>query len=242
MSKNLCPENNLNFENSQQIRFEIPIIAGTYTASSVIESTDTDSSLCLMLFYYADGNTKEVYIGRSENGERVSKTFDLSQDATRVRIYASEGYSLSVGDTGIFTDLMIESGSVATDYVPYGDDPEPGPIPEKVDWVEQLAYWMAMAGKITLEKLPEPTCRETKLIRRYLDPTFELDFTLPQSRVEQYLMDLVNGTTTMLAETPKSDCEKYLYIMIGGTLTESEMPNPDSSELNYWMNEYIKTL
>lgn len=121
MSKNLCPENNITFETSYQIRFEIPIPAGTYTCSAVIESTDTDSAACLMLFTYADGSSKEVYLTRKP-GERVFKTTELTQDSTRVRIYASEGHSLSSGDTATYSKLQIEAGDQMTEYVPYGEE------------------------------------------------------------------------------------------------------------------------
>ena len=239
MSKNLCPENNITFENSQQIRFETNLLAGTYTASSIVESTDTDSSFCLMLFYYADGSTKEVYIGRSENGERVSNTFDLTEEATRVRIYASEGYSLSVGDTCIFTNLMIETGSVATDYVPYGGDPEPEPTPEEdVDDIEVIAYWMAMAGAVPITVLPEPTCRETILIRKILDPSYKFKVFAPQSVTEEYLFDMINGTVGTILNVPQSDKEKYLHLMVGGTV--EEMPNPEGCLLNFWMSKAVE--
>lgn len=241
MSKNLCPENDLIFENSQTIRFEENIPAGTYTASAIVKSTDTDGSTCLMLFTYADGTTKEVYIGRSVDQERVFKTAEFTKEVSRVRIYASEGYNPSVGDTGTFTQLMIEAGSEMTEYVPYGDDPEPEPEPEdSKEQAEIIYYWMAMAGMIPILVLPEPSCRETELLRRLLDSTYQPSFTLDQSdsRVEKYLWDLINGTQEMLSNIPKSDKEKFLHVKIGGTV--SEMPNPEACELNFWMNEWLK--
>lgn len=233
MSKNLCPENNLSFENSQTVRFETALPAGTYTTSAVVKSTDTDSDVCLMLFYYADGTTKESYISRSIGDERVSKTETFAQDVTRVRIYASEGYNPSVGDTATFINLMIEAGSVATDYVPYGDDPEPEPTEDEQAEAEVSMYWAAVAAVIPTAVLPEPTCRETILLKKLLDSTYEVPFTNSQSRVEGYLWDLVNGTTEMLTNIPKSDKEKYLHCMIGGTV--DEMPNLGACEVNYWM-------
>lgn len=244
MSKNLCPENNITFENSQTIRFETPIPAGTYTVSSIVESTDTDSANCLLLFYYEDNSTLEVYIGRSSGSERVSKTFVLTQDATKVRIYASEGYNPSVGDTATFTQLMIEAGDQMTDYVPYGEEPAPEePMSEEV---EIILHYMALAGHIGLSYLvdhvPYPTCRETALLRKLLDPSYEVPFLWisADARVERYLVDLINGTTERLSDIPKSDKEKYLHVAIGGTV--DEMPNPDACLLNYWMNEWLKKL
>ena len=126
MSKNLCPENNVTVEQAYSIKMPngdgLALNPGTYTISAVIQSTDTDSSVCLMLFTYTDDSTKEVYIHRSENGERVSETVTLTSQTKRLRLYAGEGNSLSEGDTATYTNLMIEAGSMATDYVPYGEE------------------------------------------------------------------------------------------------------------------------
>lgn len=245
--KNLCPENNLSFENSQTIRFETPLPIGTYTVSAIVESTDTDSSVCLLLFTYQDDNMKEVYIGRSSNSERVSKTFELTQDATKVRIYASEGYNPSVGDTATFTKLMIEEGEEMTDYLPYGeeetkpDEPDTGPSDIWIH-MEVLNYYMALSGDYDSSMLPTPTCRETMLLKKLLDPSYKVPFIWlsEASRVERYLVDLINGTTEMLSNIPKSDKEKYLHVAIGGTVDET--PNPDACLLNYWMNKWIEKL
>lgn len=236
MSRNLCPVNDLTFENSQQIKFEIPLAAGTYTSSAVVSSTDTDSAVCLMLFYYADGNTKEVYINRSKNGERVSKTAEFTQEVTRVRIYASEGYSMSVGDTGTFSKLQIEAGSQMTEYVPYGEEEMLS------DWddpqTEIGKYYKALAGG-NIEP-PEPSCRETMLLKKLLDSTYTVPFENKHtSIVESYLWDLINGTAEMLTNTPQSDVEKYLHVMLGGTV--ENMPIVDC-ERNYWMNKYIEKM
>lgn len=241
MSKNLCPENNVTFETSYQIKFETPLPDGTYTCSAVIESTDTDSASCLMLFYYADGSTKELYITRKP-GERVFKTVELAQDSTRVRIYASEGHSLSSGDTATYSQLQIEAGSEMTDYMPYEDEPESEE--DVYEEFEVIAYWIAMSGLIPVTSLTGPSCRETILIRKILDSTYEVPFTNTNesSRTEKYLWDLVNGTGEMLTNIPKSDKEKYLHLMIGGTVLEEDMPDPDACELNYWLNKTLEAM
>lgn len=248
--KNLCPENDIAFENSQTIRFETPLPIGSYTVSAIVESTDTDSSVCLMLFTYADGSTKEVYIGRSpvDSTERVFKIFELTQDATKVRIYASEGYSLSVGDTATFTKLMIETGDQMTDYLPYGEEEPDEPENPDQNWsdvilgddYEVVVYYAALAGVATIQKPYCPTCRETMLLQKLLDPSYEVQFTHLQSRVEAYLWNLITNKPVMLLNTPQSDKEKYLHVAIGGTV--DEMPNPDACLLNFWMNEWIKKL
>lgn len=246
MSKNLCPGNNISFDNSQTVRFDTPIPAGEYTVSAIVESTDTDSSNCLLLFYYPDNATLEVYIGRSpvDSTERVFKTFNLAQDATKVRIYAGEGHNPSVGDTATFTNLMIEAGNQMTDYVPYGEEepsPEPEPEPDVTyEEYEVIAYYSVLAGLRDVSTLMMPTCRETHLLRKLLDPNYEVSFTSVQSRTEMYLWDLIKGTTYGLNNIPKSDKEKYLHIAIGGTV--DEMPNPGVCELNHWMYQWLKKL
>lgn len=115
--KNLCSTTVLTFETSEQIKFAENIPAGDYILSASIESTDTDSTANLALFYYTDGSTKEVYLTRGSG--RVSKTFTLTKEATRVRLYASEGHSLSSGDTSTWSDIQIEAGSEMTAFEPY---------------------------------------------------------------------------------------------------------------------------
>lgn len=420
--KNLCPTNNLTFETSEQIKFTENIPAGDYIISAHIESTDTDSTANLALFYYADGSTKEVYLTRGSG--RVSKTFTLTNEVSRVRLYASEGHSLSSGDTAAWSDIQIEAGSEMTafepyltesyglpgvpvkkdgsytdkngqqwvadeidfgsgkyiqrigrivlsndynlqentyiyggdtigaiwnnlipedydcppglceyapvgDYMPwdidtsfiwvgsvgldlvfwidvirylgfttvdefktwlgdkkipvfyklntpiehdlpqdlmdawagivtydgntivdndqdawmdvmYGDEPEPEPEPEDSDEheAEITLYYACLAGAFDLDILPNPSCRETMLIRKLIDPAYELPVFIFNSKVEFYLLDLINGTTAyMLGNIPKSDKEKYLHKAIGGTV--DEMPNPNACAINYWMNAWI---
>lgn len=245
MSKNLCPENKLFIENSYTVRFETPIPAGIYTASAIVESTDTDGSTCLLLFTYSDNATTEVYIGRSGNGERVSKTFTLAKDATKVRIYAGEGYSPSVGDTCTFTQLQIEAGDQMTDYVPYGEEevtPEPEEPGEDLTFkeFEIVSYYAALATGLPAVAVLYPTCREAHLLRKLLDPSYEVPFTSVQSRTEMYLWDLIKETTYGLNNIPKSDKEKLLHVAIGGTV--DELPNPGVCLLNYWMHQWLKKL
>ena len=420
--KNLCQTNNLTFETSEQIRFTENIPAGDYVISAIIESTDTDSTTNLALFYYTDGSTKEVYLTRDITGARVFKTFTLTKEATRVRLYASEGHTLSSGDTATWSDIQIEAGSEMTVFEPYitesygfpgvpvskdgtytdengqqwvadeidfgsgkyiqrigriilanDDNLQANPyiyggdtigaiwrnlVPEEYDappglceyapvgdympwdidtsfiwvgsvgldvvfWIDVIRYlgfttvdelktwlgdkkipvfyrlnepiehdlpqnlmdayaqlatydgstvvdndqdaWMdvtysesgsedlmeqaelslyfaAMAHIIPLAICPGPTCRITQLLREYLDP----DYTAPlmwldeNSYAERYVVDLINGTQTMLTHIPKSDMEKYLHCMIGGTV--DEMPDSNACELNYYMSKALEEM
>lgn len=119
VQKNLCPVNDISVETSEQVKFGKSLPAGTYTISGVITSTDTDVSQCLILFYYDDGTTKEVNIGRSVGSERVSVIATLDKSFSRIRVYAGESYATSSGDTATCSDFMVEAGSSATEYEAY---------------------------------------------------------------------------------------------------------------------------
>lgn len=100
---------------------------------------------------------------------------------------------------------------------------------------EAIMYYEAWSGR-SLE-LPDPTCRHTMLIKKILDPSYVLPFTVTENScdADRYLWDLINGTTTMLVKEPKTDMAKYLHLMLGGTV--DTMPDPNSSFLSYWMNQ-----
>lgn len=105
-------------------------------------------------------------------------------------------------------------------------------------YAELALYYKALAGFASLEDLPMPHSRESSLVRKLLDSSYELEFTVTDnsSRNERYLWDLINGTTSMLTNVPKSDTEKFLHVMIGGTV--EEYPTVDT-ELDYWMDKCV---
>lgn len=120
-SKNLSDVANVEISGSQTVTFGKEIPAGTYTISAVVTSTDTDTTECLMLFYYTDSTTKEVSIKRSTGDARVSTTTTFDKAVNKVRIYAADNHGNSTGDTASVKDLQIEAGSTATAYEPYDD-------------------------------------------------------------------------------------------------------------------------
>lgn len=107
---------------------------------------------------------------------------------------------------------------------------------------EVMTYYIALAGKRSINSLKRPSCRESMLLRKILDPNYEMSFLWisEASRVESYLVNFIIGATDMLSNIPKSDKEKYLHVAIGGAV--DKMPNPDACLLNYWMNEWLKKL
>lgn len=105
-------------------------------------------------------------------------------------------------------------------------------------YAELALYYKALAGFESLDNLPMPHSRESSLVRKLLDSSYELGFTVTEnsSRNERYLWDLINGTTSMLTNVPKSDTEKFLHMMIGGTVEEYTVVD---TELDYWMDKCV---
>lgn len=144
------------------------------------------------------------------------------------QLHTYEPTTIVGNDQGVWMEVAyqaIETEEPDQEWSDIGDD------------VEVVVYYAALAGYVTIQKPYCPTCRETMLLQKLLDPSYEVPFIWlsESSRVEKYLVDLINGTTEMLSNIPKSDKEKYLHVAIGGTV--DEMPNPDACLLNYWMNE-----
>ena len=248
MGKNLSNVNTLSFTGSQSVTFENVIPSGVYTISAVVESADTDAEYCLILFTYSDDTTKEVSINRSADGERVSTTTTFEKDVKKARFYAGSSYTTSTGDTASFDMIQIEAGEQMTDYEAYQPetDPEPEPEPEPPEPPESEyeppaseigKYYKALAG-YTVD-LPEPTCRETQLIKKLIDSEYVPDFTSAGCNTEAYLFDLINGTQEMAEHEPGNDAEKYLAALTGNTV--EDMPELDC-ERNFWMNEAVKAM
>ena len=137
------------------------------------------------------------------------------------------------GSTVISTDEDVSgiSAKVVTDVISKNAWFDP--------YAELALYYKALAGFESLDNLPMPHSRESSLVRKLLDSSYELGFSVNEnsSRNERYLWDLINGTSVMLANVPKSDTEKFLHMMIGGVV--EEYPVVDT-ELDYWMDKCIQ--
>ena len=136
------------------------------------------------------------------------------------------------GSTVISTDEDVSgiSAKVVTDVISKNAWFDP--------YAELALYYKALAGFESLDNLPIPHSRESSLVRKLLDSSYELGFSVNElsSRNERYLWDLISGTSTMLTNIPKSDTEKFLHMMIGGTV--EEYPTVDT-ELDYWMDKCV---
>lgn len=88
---------------------------GTYTLSA--SSINSSSNNHLFLFYLEEGN-KYVYLSNSS----LSSTFTISKTSSRVVIYSADTSGNSSSTTTTFNKLMLNEGSSAKPYEPYGEE------------------------------------------------------------------------------------------------------------------------
>ena len=94
----------------------VSLNAGTYTLSvKSIESTS--NSYKLFILKMSNGTTKDIVL----SNVILSKTFTIDTNATLLSIYSDKDYSSSKNVTTTFHELMLQEGSIATSYEPYGE-------------------------------------------------------------------------------------------------------------------------
>lgn len=100
---------------------EVPIPAGTYTMSAVVRYLEGGHTVIKTnLRFRNDGG--EVAQAQIDVGypERTSVTFTLSEEVTKIRFYGSTGSTEEYWtDKASYTNIQIEVGLLATDYVPF---------------------------------------------------------------------------------------------------------------------------
>lgn len=158
----------------------------------------------------------------------VESSLTTEQIEAFQQLHTYEGTTIMENDQEVWTE--VEYVQAEEEEMPLGDIPE------------VIVHYCVLAGGLTSNLLINPAYRETMLLRKLIDPSYKVPFIwlTESSRVEKYLLDLINGTTKMLSNIPKSDKEKYLHLAIGGTV--DEMPDPNACLLNYWMNEWVNSL
>lgn len=110
----------IEFEKVTMNTFSIPLIAGTYTITADIESTDTDAETCLVAV-----GKKNVILPRGKN---VSVSFEITEETPTIQMYASNNYVNSDGDIATFKNVMLNTGDKALPCEPYtGGQPSPNP-------------------------------------------------------------------------------------------------------------------
>lgn len=104
------------------INIPVNIEAGKYRVYfGTLASDDTDAEICQACFL--DSNSAQVSNWLSfERGSDVSAAATLTSTATTLRLYASDSYAHSAGDTVTYTDGMVckdTDWAISQKYVPY---------------------------------------------------------------------------------------------------------------------------
>lgn len=89
---------------------------GTYTISCNVSSNDTKANTCQIVA--TDTNNEIVLNIQMERINNSTKTFTLTKPTTRFIFRSSSGYVSGSTVEFSFTNIQIEKGSVATEYVP----------------------------------------------------------------------------------------------------------------------------
>ena len=126
---NIYPTQSVEFTREYSVDLGKTYPAGTYTFSGVVKSSDTDVSVCTVLFNLDNTNVGSMFISRSSQTERIVYTKKISGEFNRIGFYAADGWSTSMNDVGTFTDIMINEGETALPYEPYTGG-QPGPNPD----------------------------------------------------------------------------------------------------------------
>lgn len=113
--KNLWKLGSRTFAKYESYRFVLP--PGTYTLSSLVTSSDTDSNVSL--FTIIGNNSNSIANVRLARNVRTSGTFTITEPSAQIRFYSGYNNAQSVNDTATWADIQIEYGSTATSYAPY---------------------------------------------------------------------------------------------------------------------------
>lgn len=113
--KNLWKLGSRTFAKYESYRFVLP--PGTYTLSSLVTSSDTDSNVSL--FTIIGNNSNSIANVRLARNVRTSGTFTITEPSAQIRFYSGYNNDQSVNDTATWADIQIEYGSTATSYAPY---------------------------------------------------------------------------------------------------------------------------
>lgn len=114
-TSNMWPYGNI-YKFERQAEFNVYLPSGGYTLAADVESTDTDGSICGVVFIYTDDT--QLYWGISR-GTGARTTFTLEKDVKKIRLYAGGAWSTSEGDKASFCNIQITKGFAKYVYAPY---------------------------------------------------------------------------------------------------------------------------
>lgn len=96
---------------------EFALPAGTYTVSAIVSSTGTNASKSCIAFCKDEAGNPLASVNLDRNAREYG-TFTLPEDANLIVLYAETTSSNSAGDTAVWKNIQIESGTLMTDYIP----------------------------------------------------------------------------------------------------------------------------
>lgn len=121
--KNQCPVNaGSNTLPTRWLQISVQLQPGTYKVYfGSLSSTDTDAATCQVIGFDAGNALATNYI-YPERGSDVAADLTVTAETSYVRIYPSDSYAHSDGDTVTVSDLMIctkNDYEISPEYVPY---------------------------------------------------------------------------------------------------------------------------
>lgn len=119
---NLWTLGDVEFTREKNVAFNLP--AGSYTISMYVESNDTDDTahtpmVCSFMIKDASSTLYSTYVYRDK---LVTKTVNLTSDATKFNFLASTNYNNSAGDTAKFSQITIVDNNATKDVYTAKDD------------------------------------------------------------------------------------------------------------------------
>lgn len=99
-------------------KLSVSLKTGKYTITADVDGTDTAPSLVLV-------GKKNINIPK---GKETGTSFELTEEATTILLYASDNYEHSDGNTTTFKNVMLNIGDTSYPWEPYtGGQPSPSP-------------------------------------------------------------------------------------------------------------------
>lgn len=150
--RNLWKYGDVSGKTTNMLTLDTPLKTGTYTISSLVESSDLNDNKSLIYFY----DKNQVGLGSVSLNRNVRdfKTINLTKDCYNIRFYGADSGSTSANDIFNFKNIQIEYGEVATDYEPYKEEiVEVGELTEfdYIDNVNNAKY--INSGKVDLGEI-----------------------------------------------------------------------------------------
>ena len=94
-------------ERNLRLALTRPLEAGNYRMWADVDSTDTDTTTCLIFFHNGNVNTPtsaNIYLPRNSS---AYTDFTINSRSGQIALYTASTYGLSSGDTATFANIRI---------------------------------------------------------------------------------------------------------------------------------------